>query len=87
MDPLICPLLNLEAFLEFGDGSNSTKLFGRCSNQSIANSLKHIFWAPFSNQPDLAFLALTVSKEDLLLMLVDLGSQRYVFLIDIISYF
>ncbi len=31
MDPLIFPLLNLVAFLEFVDGSNSTKLFGSCS--------------------------------------------------------
>ena len=46
MDPLICPLLNLAAFLEFGDGSNSTKLFGSRSNRSVANSLENIFSNP-----------------------------------------
>ncbi len=37
MYPLICPLLNLAAFLEIGDCNNSTKLFGPCSKQSFSN--------------------------------------------------
>ncbi len=53
MDPLICPLLNLAAFLEFGDGNNSTKLFGSRSNRSISNILERIFSSPLfrSYQP------------------------------------
>ncbi len=86
MDPLICLLLNLAAFLEFGGGSNSTKLIGSCSNWSVANSFKLIFWSPSSNQPNLAHLVLMVSEKDLILMLVGLGSQRYAFEIDIILY-
>ncbi len=51
MDPLIFPLLNLVAFLEYGDDSNSTKLFGSCSNWSIVNSLQQILSSTFFEPP------------------------------------
>lgn len=44
MDPLICPILNLGVFLEVGGGdSNSSKLFGGRSNQSVSFILDKIF--------------------------------------------
>ncbi len=46
IDPLICPLLNLAAFLELYAPSG-THLFGDCSNQTVANILDNIFQAIF----------------------------------------
>ena len=43
MDPLICPLLNLAAWLEFGDAATSEKLFGSRSNRSVSNILGRVF--------------------------------------------